>query len=57
MIARHLHTLHELLTILEQQTAEMQTLQALMTENGRYPSRRTWKRRLKGLPESWAQGI
>lgn len=52
MIVRHLHNVHELLSVLEQPTAEMQTLRALLTEKGRYPSRRTWERRLKGLPAS-----
>jgi hypothetical protein len=52
MIVRHLHKVHELLTVLEQPTAEMQALRALMTEKGRYPTRRTWERRLKALPDS-----
>jgi hypothetical protein len=52
MIVRHLHTVHELLSVLEQPTAEMQTLQALLTEQGRYPSRRTWERRLKAMPDT-----
>jgi hypothetical protein len=50
MIVRHLHRVHELLTVLEQPTPEMQTLRAALTLNGRYPTRRTWERRLKGLP-------
>lgn len=52
MIVRHLHKVHELLSVLAQPTAEMQVLRELLTENGRYPTRRTWERRLKGLPES-----
>jgi hypothetical protein len=52
MIVKHLHKVFELLSVLEQPTAEMQVLRALLTENGRYPTRRTWERRLKGLPES-----
>ena len=52
MIVRHLHKVHELLSVLEQPTAEMQTLRSLLAENGRYPARRTWERRLKSLPES-----
>jgi hypothetical protein len=52
MIVRHLHKVHELLSVLAQPTAEMQVLRGLLTENGRYPTRRTWERRLKGLPES-----
>ena len=50
MIVRHLHRVHELLTVLEQPTPEMQALRALLTENGRYPTRRTWERRLKTIP-------
>lgn len=49
MIVRHLHKVHELLNVLEQPTPEMQTLRAQLTENGRYPSRRTWERRLKTM--------
>lgn len=52
MIVRHLHKVHELLTVLEQPTPEMQTLRALLTENGRYPTRRTWERRLKAMPHT-----
>lgn len=52
MIIRHLHKVHELLSVLDQPTAEMQALRALMTVNGRYPSRRTWERRLRALPDS-----
>jgi len=52
MIVRHLHKVHELLTVLEQDTPEMHTLRALLTEKGRYPSRRTWERRLKVLPDT-----
>lgn len=52
MIVRHLHKVHQLLAVLDQPTAEMQALRALLTVDGRYPSRRTWERRLKGMPES-----
>lgn len=52
MIIRNLHKVHELLTVLEEDTLEMQTLRLLLMEKGRYPSRRTWERRLKGIPES-----
>jgi DDE family transposase len=50
MIVRHLHRVHELLAVLEQPTPEMQALRALLTVNGRYPTRRTWDRRLQALP-------
>ena len=49
-IVRHLHKVHELLTVLDEPTAEMQALRALLTEGGRYPTRRTWERRLKAVP-------
>lgn len=52
MIVRHLHTVHELLSVLEQPTAEMQLLRQLLTCGGRYPTRRTWERRLKAAPDN-----
>jgi len=52
MIVRHLHKVHELLAVLDQPTDEMRTLRALLTENGHYPARRTWERRLKALPDT-----
>lgn len=52
MIVRHLPTVYELRSVLDQPTAEMQTLRQLLTIAGRYPTRRTWERRLKALPES-----
>jgi hypothetical protein len=45
MIVRHLHKVNELLSVLAQPTAEMATLRALLHEQGRFPSRRTWERR------------
>jgi hypothetical protein len=50
MIVRHLHTVHELLSVLAQPTAEMTTLRQLLTEQESFPSRRTWERRLKAIP-------
>ncbi len=52
MIVKHLHKVHELLSVLNEPTYEMQQLRQLLTEGGRYPTRRSWERRLKGLPES-----
>jgi hypothetical protein len=52
MIVKHLHKVHELLSVLNEPTYEMQQLRQLLMESGRYPTRRTWERRLKGLPES-----
>lgn len=51
MIVKHLHTPYELLCVLEQPTPQMQVLRSLLTEGGRYPSRRTWERRLASLPD------
>ncbi len=50
MIVRRLHTVHELLAVLEQPTPEMQLLRAQLTEQGKFPARRTWERRLQALP-------
>jgi hypothetical protein len=50
MIVRHLHTPHELRSVLDQPTPEMACLRALLTVEGRYPSRWTWDRRLQALP-------
>ena len=50
MIVRRLVSVHELLSVLVEPTPEMQTLRALLTEQGRYPSRRTFERRLAALP-------
>jgi hypothetical protein len=52
MIIRHLRTVHELLAVLAQPTAEMETLRCLLCEGGHFPTRRTWERRFKGLPET-----
>ena len=50
MIVRHLHTVHALLSVLAQPTLEMQTLRAVLTVDGRFPTRRTWERRLRAIP-------
>ena len=49
MIVRHLPKVHTLMTVLEQ--PELDYLRALLTENGRYPSRRTFERRLQSIPD------
>ncbi len=51
MIVKHLHTPYELLCVLAQPTPEMEALRAMFTQQGRYPDRRTWERRLKALPD------
>src|SRR5438445_2852038 len=50
MIVRQLPRVHSLLAVLEEPTEEMRRLRALLTEDGRYPTRRTFERRLKALP-------
>ena len=52
MIVRHLHTVHELRAVLEQPPPEMQLLRILLTEQGKFPTRRTWERRLAALPDT-----
>jgi hypothetical protein len=52
MILRHLHKVHELLTVPEQPTAEMEALRTALTLDGCFPARRTFERRLKALPET-----
>jgi hypothetical protein len=52
MIIKHLQKVHELLSMLNEPIFEMQQLRSLLTEHGRYPTRRTWERRLKRLPAS-----
>lgn len=53
MILRQLHTVHEFLTVLAQPTVEMQTLRAQLTDmHRRFPSRRTWERRLATIPDT-----
>jgi Transposase DDE domain len=50
MVVRHLAKVHTLLMVLEQDTPEMRQLRLLLCENGRYPTRRTWERRLAAIP-------
>jgi hypothetical protein len=52
MIVRHLHNVYELLSVLAQPSDEMCRLRALLCEQGRFPARRTWERRLKAIPET-----
>lgn len=52
VLVRRLPTVHCLLAVLAEPTAEMAQLRALFTDaHGRFPSRRTWERRLAGLAE------
>ena len=52
MIVRRLHTVTELLSVLAQPTPEIRLLRVLLSERGKFPSRRTFERRLKTLPET-----
>jgi hypothetical protein len=52
MLVRHLSKVGTLLAVLEEPTPEMRRLRALLTEGGRFPSRRTWERRLRAIPET-----
>jgi hypothetical protein len=50
MIVRRLPSVHELLSVLEQPTQEMRQLKQHLHQQGQFPSRRTWERRLNQLP-------
>jgi Transposase DDE domain len=52
MILRRLHRVGELLAVLEEPTSEMRMVRQLLCEDGRFPSRRTFQRRLKALPNA-----
>jgi hypothetical protein len=52
MIVRRLHKVGELLAVLEEESAQMREVRQLLFEGGRFPSRRTFQRRLKALPNS-----
>ena len=51
MIVRRLHRVGELLAVLDEPTPEMKMVRDLLLEEGHFPSRRTFERRLKALPE------
>ena len=52
MVLKRLPTVHAVLAVLEQPTAEMQHLRLLLHEQGRFPARRTWERRLAAIPST-----
>jgi hypothetical protein len=52
MSVRHLSKVGTLLAVLEEPTPEIRRLRALLTEEGRFPSRRTWERRLRAIPDT-----
>jgi hypothetical protein len=51
-LVRDDQTVDGLLAILGQPTPEMQALRARLTIDGRFPTRRTWERRLNALPST-----
>jgi plasmid stabilization system protein ParE len=57
MIVRRLHRVGELLAVLDEPTAEMRMVRELLREEGRFPCRRTFERRLKALPETLPKQI
>ncbi len=57
MIVRRLHRVGELLAVLEEPTPEMRMVRELLCEEGRFPTRRTFQRRLKALPERLPEQI
>src|SRR5438552_18107467 len=50
MIIRRLYTAYALLSFLEQADPVAQQIRPLLTEYGRFPTRRTWERRFEKLP-------
>jgi hypothetical protein len=50
MIIRRLYTAYALLTFLDQEEPVAQQMRLLLHEHGRFPTRRTWERRLAALP-------
>lgn len=57
MIIRRLYTATSLLNFLEQETGLTHQLREVLTQDGRFPSRRTWERRLTALPDTLPQQI
>jgi hypothetical protein len=51
MIVKRLHKVNEFLAVLAEPTPEMSHLRTILTDDqGRFPSRRTWERRLATIP-------
>ena len=57
MIVRRLHKVGELLAVLDEPTPEMRMVRELLKEKECFPSRRTFERRLKALPETLPEQI
>jgi hypothetical protein len=57
MIVKRLHKVGELLAVLEEDTPQMREVRQLLSEGGRFPSKRTFQRRLKAVPEKLPEQI
>jgi len=57
MIVKRLHKVGELLAVLQEDTSQIREVRQLLSEGGRFPSRRTFERRLKALPDSLPEQI
>jgi hypothetical protein len=57
MIVKHLNRVNELLEVLDEPTPEMRSVRQMLNEDGRFPCRRTFERRLKALPEKLPEQI
>jgi len=57
MIVRRLHRVGALLAVLDEPTPEMKMVRELLREEGRFPCRRTFERRLKALPGTLPEQI
>ncbi len=57
MIVKRVHRVGEMLAVLEEPTPEMRTVHGLLSEGGHFPSRRTFERRLRALPETLPERI
>jgi hypothetical protein len=52
MVIRRLYTAYSLLAFLNQDSELTRRLRELLTEDGRFPVRRTWERRMAALPDT-----
>lgn len=57
MIVRRVHRVSELLAVLGEETSEMRAVGKLLFEHGRMPSRRTFERRLRAIPDALPERI
>ena len=57
MIVKRLHKVGELLAVLQEDTPQIREVPQLLSEGGRFPSKRTFQRRLKALPEKLPEQI